>query len=94
VLPSAERGATGASLGRLIAQTGLHDLPVEVWVDAHGLARRIALSLSLSSQGQSLRAAFTVDLFGFGPTPPVQPPAPGETYELSSSSLGSVAAGG
>jgi len=91
--PSAERAALRQALAKLTAQTGLHALPLEVWVDAHKVARRIALSLALTTQGQSLQAAFSVDLFDFGATPAVQVPPASETYEPSTASLSNIPAG-
>jgi hypothetical protein len=85
--PSAERDAVRQALSKLTAQTGLHTLPVEVWVDAHNMARRIALTMSLTVQGQSIQFAFSLDLFHFGPTPAVQVPAASETYEPNLASL-------
>jgi hypothetical protein len=91
--PSAERNAVRQALSKLTAQTGLHTLPIEVWVDAHNMARRIALTMSLTALGQSIQVAFSLDLFDFGATPAVQVPAASETYEPNTASLSSTPAG-
>lgn len=91
--PSSQRAAIRQALAKLTAQSGLHALPIEVWVDAHNMARRIALSLSLTTQGQSLQVSFSLDLFDFGATPAVHVPAASETYEPSTAALSNIPAG-
>ena len=50
VVPSSAR----AALRSAISKMGLSSLPVEVWVDAHKLVRRIALALKVPAGGQEL----------------------------------------
>src|SRR6478672_3183784 len=52
VVPSSDRAQLRAALGQVIARTGVSGLPVDAWVDAHGLVRRMTLSLSLPLAGQ------------------------------------------
>jgi hypothetical protein len=89
-LPSSQRAAVHQALSKLTAQLGVHTLPIEVWIDSHDMARRIALSMSIPEQGQTARFALSMDLFDFGQTPAVQVPPASETYEPSSSSLGNL----
>jgi hypothetical protein len=76
-LPSAER-----SLGRQVLSTLQQaapggEFPVDVWIDAHHLVRRVVTSLDLSlPNGQNLQEVVTVDVGDYGArTPPATPPA-------------------
>jgi len=96
VLPSGNRGQLRAALAKLIAQTGSGTIPVDVWVDAHRLVRRIAMTLAISAGGQQVQTRMTIDLFGFGSTPAVTPPPAAEVYDATQAALSglSSAAGG
>ena len=69
-LPSSER----STLQQMTAGLGI---PVDVWIDAHHLVRRITMSLSVNSPaGPALQATFTANLSHYGPQPrPTLPPA-------------------
>jgi hypothetical protein len=53
------------------------DVPVDVWVDAHHLVRRVAMTLTLGvANGASMQETATTDLSDYGPQPrPTPPPA-------------------
>jgi hypothetical protein len=93
VVPSSDRGRLRASLAKLAAQTGISSLPVEVWVDARGLVRRISLELSIPASGQSVRLHMRVELFGFGPTPAVTAPQQSEAFDATQSALSGAGGG-
>ena len=69
-LPSSER----STLQQITAGVGI---PVDVWIDAHHLLRRITMSLSVNSPaGPALQATFTANISHYGPQPrPTLPPA-------------------
>jgi hypothetical protein len=69
-LPSSER----STLQQMTAGLGV---PVDVWIDAHHLLRRITMSLSVNSPaGSALQATFTANVSHYGPQPrPALPPA-------------------
>jgi hypothetical protein len=93
-MPSTDRTQLRKALAKVIAQTGLSSLPVDVWVDAHRLVRRIALVLSLHVGGQRAQMHLTIDLFGFGATPPVSAPPAAEVYDATSTALGALPTAG
>jgi hypothetical protein len=92
VLPSANGGQLRAALAKLAAQAGTSNIPVDVWVDGHNLVRRFALALSLSTGAQRSQVGMTMELFQFGPTPSLAPPADSEVFDATQAALG--AAGG
>lgn len=76
-VPAADRGAVQQALSKLREAVGGTELPVDVWVDAHQLVRRTAMSLSLHvASGPSLQETVVADLTDYGPQPrPAAPPA-------------------
>jgi len=92
--PSGSRAQMRAALAKLIAQTGVSSLPVDVWVDSHRLVRRMTIALSLLSAGQKLQVRITIELFGFGSTAAVTPPPATETYDATSMVLAGLRASG
>lgn len=68
-LPSSER----ALLQKLME--GEH-IPVDVWIDAHHLLRRMVMSLAMNTPaGPALRETVTGDLGEYGPQPRPDAPA-------------------
>jgi hypothetical protein len=94
VMPSPNRAQLRAALGKVIAETGVSNLPVEVWVDAGRLVRRITMAFSVSATGQSAHMSMTFELFGFGVTPAVTAPLEGEVYDATSAALAGLGAAG
>jgi hypothetical protein len=94
VLPGANRAQLRAALAKVIAQIGASSLPVDVWVDSARLVRRMEIVISASAGGQSLRMQMSVELFGFGPTPPVTAPAQGDVYDATQLGLAGLSASG
>jgi hypothetical protein len=93
-MPSTDRSQLRKALAKVIAATGLSSLPVDVWVDAHRLVRRIALVMSIHTGSQQAQLHITIDLFGFGATPSVSAPPAGEVYDATPTALGALRAGG
>jgi len=85
-LPSSERGAVRSAISKM----GIFSLPVEVWVDAHKLVRRIAVAVNVPAAGQDLQLRLTVELFGFGSTPRVSAPSGNEVFDATGSALGDL----
>jgi hypothetical protein len=94
VLGADHSGQLRAALAKLTAQIGTSQLPVEVWVDGHGLVRRMALALSLATGAQRAQLGMTIELFDFGPTPPLTPPPDGEVFDATQAALGALGASG
>jgi hypothetical protein len=94
VLPSANRDQLRAALAKLIAQTGSGSIPVDVWVDAHRLVRRITMALAIATGGQQAQTQMTIELFGFGSTPTVTPPPQAEVYDATQAALSGLSSAG
>ena len=94
VVPSADRGQLRAAISKLIAQTGTSKIPVDAWVDAQRLVRRIAMSLQMGSGGGNVQLRVTIELFDFGATPPVSTPASSDTFDATQAALNGLSARG
>ena len=70
-LPAADQQAARAALA------GAGTLPIDVWIDAAHLVRRMQMTFDATlSSGQSLHFGMTADISDYGPQPrPALPPA-------------------
>jgi hypothetical protein len=77
-VPSSVRGL----IQKLLGGAGV---PVDVWIDAHHLVRRVTMSLGLSTpNGPALQANFTADITNYGPQPRPTPPPADQVTDASS----------
>jgi hypothetical protein len=76
-LPSAYRSAAQQALSILQQSLKVHDIPVDVWIDAKHLVRRIQMTFSANlPSSQTLHEGMTIDISHYGPQPqPALPPA-------------------
>ena len=79
-----------SSLAKQLTQD--QDVPIDVWIDAHNLVRRVVTTLTLGgSTGSSLQEIATADFTDYGPQPRPTPPPPDQV--TSGSSLGGSLSG-
>jgi hypothetical protein len=93
-VPAGGRAQLRAALEDVIARSGVSTVPVDAWIDNHGLVRRMTLSMSLPLAGQTVQMQITIELFGFGRTPPVSPPSAGDVYDATQSALAALGTAG
>jgi hypothetical protein len=81
------------SAGRALLQRMVQgEIPVDVWIDAHHLVRRMTMFLALSvPDGPSLQESITADFTDYGPQPRPTPPPASQVTALSSLAGVSVA---
>jgi hypothetical protein len=94
VLPTPNRDQARAALKKLISQTGLSSIPVEVWIDAHKAVRRLTIDMAPAVGGQRLSVRLQVELFDFGPTPRVTAPSDSEVFDATNAVLGGLGSAG
>jgi hypothetical protein len=70
---------------RLMRVTGVRQFPMDVWIDADGLVRRVAYHISLTIPGsaQQVTTSVRLDLFDFGTPVHVHAPPAGQTRDLT-----------
>lgn len=84
-LPAGERGGATKALSALQQALPTGGLPIDVWVDAHHLVRRVVMALDVNApSGPSLDETVTVDLDHYGPQHRPAPPASGDVLQLNS----------
>jgi hypothetical protein len=69
---------------RLMSLTGVRQFPMDVWIDAHGLVRRVAYRISLTVPGsaQLVTTSVRLDMYDFGTPVHVHVPQPAQTTDL------------
>ena len=83
-LPAAEQVAVQNALSVLRSSTNLQQIPVDVWVDARHLVRRIGMVLAVTgSGGQQIQEATTADFTDYGPQPQASPPPADRVQDLA-----------
>jgi hypothetical protein len=82
-VPAADRSAAQKMVSMLERMTGIHDFPVDVWIDARHLVRRVATSISLAlPSGQAMQESVSVEFSHYGPQPRPAPPPADQVQDL------------
>lgn len=76
-VPAGEQAFAQRALAQLEQSTNVHQFPIDVWVDAHHLVRRIVMTITVAiPNGRTMQETMTADLSDYGPQPrPPLPPA-------------------
>jgi hypothetical protein len=77
--PANLRKSFRASIQSLERGLGTHKIPVDVWVDADGLVRRLEEHLPVAGNG---KIDFAVDFYDFGTPVSITPPPAAQTLDL------------
>ena len=83
LVPAAGRARAKQSVARLESTIGAHTIPMDAWIDARHLVRRIRMSFSECVQTHHLHLAMTMNLFGYGAEPQVTMPSASQTRDLT-----------
>lgn len=86
--PVEAREQVRQSIEQLKEQSGLSELPVEVWVDGDGLPAKIQYSFAGSivaagTEGEDFTTIFTMELYDWGTDVTVEPPPASEVTDIS-----------
>jgi hypothetical protein len=83
-VPASEQAAVRQALSQLEQAAGSEGLPIDVWIDAQHLVRRVAMSLSMhTANGGTIAMNETADLTDYGPQPRPTPPPDGQVQDLT-----------
>ena len=71
---------------QLQTMVGLSTIPIDVWVDADNLLRKLEISLSAAPQGATgeMKASVTMEMFDYGEPVEIDVPPPSETVGAES----------
>lgn len=89
----ADRDALQRLLSQFEQATQTHQLPVDVWIDAHHLVRRMVMALRLPTSGGAMNETVAADLGDYGPQPPPSPPPADQVQDVSSLAAGASGLG-
>jgi hypothetical protein len=81
--PPKFREAMRRDLEKSIEQTGVNEIPLDVWIDGEGLPRRMLLDFKVGEQGENAELQMTMDLFDFGVAVSVSTPPADEVLDIS-----------
>jgi hypothetical protein len=86
LVPEAQREQIGSMLDELARQTGLSQVPVDVWVGEDGLVRRFEMTMTMSQPGgsQSASASMTYEMYDYGTPVTITLPLPDVTVDANS----------
>jgi hypothetical protein len=83
VVPAADRAAVQQMISAMEQGGSTPDMPVDVWVDGHGLVRRMQMAFEFPiSGGQEFQMSIVVGLSRYGKQPPVEAPPSSQVASL------------
>lgn len=64
--------------------TGATTFPLDVWVDRHGLVRRLSFHILICTRAGRFSVSTTLQIMRYGPQPPVRVPPPSRFIDVTS----------
>lgn len=83
LVPAAQRASARQGVATLESMLGSRTMPMDVWVDAHQMVRRVAFSVTECIENQHLHMSMTMNLSDYGRQAIPQMPAASQTYDLT-----------
>lgn len=83
LLPAAQRPAAAHEIAALEGALGSSSLPMDVWIDADKLVRRLSFAYAECVNNQRLGLNMTMDLYDYGPQTVPSLPTGSQTYDLT-----------
>ena len=85
LVPESQREQVSSMLDELVQQTGLREIPVDVWVGEDGLVRRLELTMTMTQPGstQTAAASMSYEMFDYGEPVHITLPLPSETVDVT-----------
>jgi hypothetical protein len=68
-------------LSKARTELGSTQIPIDVWIDAHHLVRRMDMNFSPGQGAQRIAVDLRIELFDFGATPTVTAPSDSDVFE-------------
>lgn len=82
--PAAQRASVRSSINSMKEQYGITELPMDAWIDANGLPRKLFYEIAAKVQGQDVKSSMTMNLSDYGVDVKVQPPPLSQVTDLAS----------
>lgn len=88
-LPASDQGPVHQALSNLEHVAGIHELPVDVWIDGHHLVRGMDMSLDLHvPRGPVMHETVSATITDYGPQPRPTPPPADQVQDISGLAAG------
>ena len=86
LVPEAQREQLSSMLDQLVQQTGLREIPVDVWVGEDGLVRKLEMTMKMTRPGTTMSAdaSMRYELFDYGKPVTITLPLPSDTADVTS----------
>ena len=83
--PPAEREKLRSLLGEVVEQSGLGKIPMDAWVDEHGLVRKLTMAFSATQPGttEQATASMSFELYDYGKDVEIELPPAAEVVDAS-----------
>jgi hypothetical protein len=85
LFPPSQREKVGSMLDELVKQSGLREIPVEVWVDEDSLVHKMTMTMSATQPGtgQSFEASMRFELYDYGEPVDIDVPARSAVFDVT-----------
>jgi hypothetical protein len=83
LFPAGRRAAAARGVATLENAIGSHTMPMEAWIDAQNLLRRMSFSFGECVQSQRLTMAMTMNISDYGPQTVPAAPSASDAYDLT-----------
>lgn len=85
LVPASEREKAGSMFGDLVDESGVAEVPVDVWLDESGLVRKLAMTVTATEPGstETAEAAVSFELWDYGEDVEIELPSADEVVDES-----------
>jgi hypothetical protein len=83
--PSGEKAESRTLIDQITAQSGLGPIPVDVWIDATGLVRKLSMSIEATdaTTSQSSDISMSFEIWDYGESVEIELPPPAQVADAS-----------
>jgi hypothetical protein len=83
LVPAAQQATAKRATSTLETVLGGHTMPMDVWIDASTMVRRISFKMAECVSDQKLNMSMAMDLYDYGAQPATHLPSPSEAFDLT-----------
>ena len=83
VVPASQKATAKHAISTMENVLGSHTMPMDVWIDAGRLVRRMSFDMAECVNNQKLNMSMTMELYGYGPQPATHVPPSSQAFDLT-----------
>jgi hypothetical protein len=86
LVPASEREELGSMTGDLVEQSGVDEVPLDIWLDEDGLVRQLVMSFSATQPGttEKVDGSMTFELWDYGEAIDIELPPAAQVVDAAS----------